>query len=66
METLAGVALVGSAATRAYVTTETGIVTLLIIALVAGYLLVRKGADFDKARPEVQHPTMRPTVDVMR
>jgi uncharacterized protein len=66
METLAGVAIVGSAATMAYVTTETGIVTLLIIALVAGYLLVRKGADFDKARPEVQHPTMRPTVDVMR
>jgi membrane protease YdiL (CAAX protease family) len=66
METLAGVAIVSSAATMAYVTTETGIVTMLIIALVAGYLLVRKGADFDKARPEVQHPTMRPTVDVMR
>jgi uncharacterized protein len=66
MESLAGVAIVGSAATLAYVTTETGVVTLLIMVLVAGYLLVRKGADFDKALPKAQHPTMRPTVDVTR
>jgi uncharacterized protein len=63
MESLAGVAILGSAATMAYVTTETGVVTLLIIGLVAGFLLVRRGADFDKARPRAQHPTMRPTVD---
>ena len=47
----------------AYVTTETGIVTMLIMVLVAGFLMVRKGADFDKARPRAQHPTTRPTVD---
>ena len=63
MESLAGVAIVSSAATMAYVTTETGVVTLLIMVLVAGFLLVRRGADFDKARPRAQHPTMRPTVD---
>ena len=63
METLAGVAIVGSAATMAYVTTETGVVTMLIIVLVAAFLLVRKGADFDKARPRAQHPTIRPTVE---
>ena len=64
MESLAGVAIVSSAATMAYVTTETGIVTMLIMVLVAGFLLVAKGADFDKARPRAQHPTTRPTVDV--
>jgi membrane protease YdiL (CAAX protease family) len=63
METFAGVAIVSSAATMAYVTTETGIVTMLIMVLVAGFLLVAKGADFDKARPRAPHPTTRPTVD---
>src|SRR5215212_6094637 len=66
MESLAGVAIVSSAATMAYVTTETGVVTLLIIVLVAGFLLVRRGADFDKALPRAQRPTMRPTVDATR
>ena len=64
MESLAGVAFVSSAATMAYVTTETGIVTMLIMVLVAGFLLVRKAADFDKARPRAQHPTTLPTIDV--
>ena len=66
MESLAGVAIVSSAATMAYVTTETGIVTMLIMVLVAGYLLARKGADFDKARPTAQRPTMEPRVDASR
>ena len=66
METLAGVAIVGSAATMAYVTTETGVVTMLIMVLVAAFLLVRKGADFDKAQPRPQHPTIRPTVETTR
>lgn len=51
MESLAGAAIVTSAATMAYVTTETGVVTMVIMALVAGYLLSRRAADFDKARP---------------
>ena len=62
MESLAGVAIVSSAATMAYVTTETGIVTMLIMVLVAGFLLVRKAADFDKARPTAQRPTTEPRV----
>jgi hypothetical protein len=39
---------------------------MLIVVLVAGFLLVRRGADFDKARPRVQHPRIRPTVDATR
>ena len=66
MESFAGVAIVSSAATMAYVTTETGVVTLLIMVLVAGFLLVRRGADFDKALPQDQRPTMRPSVDATR
>ena len=61
MESLARVAIVSSAATMAYVTTETGVVTLLIMVLVAAFLLVRKGADFDKARPRTQRPTYAAT-----
>ena len=53
MESLAGVAIVTSAATMAYVTTETGVATMVIMVLVAAFLLVRKAADFDKARPEL-------------
>ena len=66
MESLAGVAIVSSAATMAYVTTETGIVTMLIMVLVAGFLLVRKGADFEKARPTAQSPTMEPRPEASR
>jgi membrane protease YdiL (CAAX protease family) len=56
MESLAGVAIVTSAATMAYVTTETGVATMVIMGLVAGFLLLRKGADFDKAQPRAQRP----------
>jgi CAAX protease family protein len=66
MESLAGVAVVTSAAAMAYVTTETGIVTMVITVLVAAFLLVRKGADFDKARPRAERPTMEPRVEAGR
>ena len=66
MESLAGVAIVTSAATMAYVTTETGVATMVIMALVAALLLVRKGADFDKARPTAQRPTVEPRVEAGR
>jgi CAAX protease family protein len=63
MESLAGVAIVSSAATMAYVTTETGVATMIITVLVATCLLLRKGADFDKARPTAQRPTTEPRVE---
>jgi membrane protease YdiL (CAAX protease family) len=51
VETLGGAAIATSPATMAYVTTETGAATLVIVALVAGYLLVRRAGDFERARP---------------
>ena len=57
METTAGVAVVTSPATMAYVTTETGVVTMIIMVLVAGYLLTRRAADFAKAEPKSPLPT---------
>jgi membrane protease YdiL (CAAX protease family) len=57
METAAGVAVVTSPATMAYVTTETGAVTMIIMVLVAGYLLTRRAADFAKAEPKPPLPT---------
>jgi membrane protease YdiL (CAAX protease family) len=51
METVAGVAITTSPAMMAYVTTETGVVTMIIMVLVAGYLLTRRAADFAKAEP---------------
>jgi membrane protease YdiL (CAAX protease family) len=59
METVAGVAIATSPATMAYVTTETGVVTMIIMVLVAGYLLTRRAADFDKAEPRTALPTTR-------
>jgi hypothetical protein len=41
----------------AYVTTETGVVTMIIMVLVAAYLLTRRGADFAKAEPKYPLPT---------
>jgi hypothetical protein len=63
MESLAGVAIVSSAATMAYVTPETGVVTMAIMVLAAAFLLLRKGADFHKARPSAQRPTIEPRVE---
>ena len=57
MESVAGVAIVTSPATMAYVTTETGVVTMIIMVLVAGYLLTRRAADFAKAEPKSALPT---------
>ena len=52
METVAGVAVTTSPSMMAYVTTETGVVTMIIMVLVAGYLLTRRAADFAKAEPK--------------
>ena len=61
METVAGVAVTTSPATMAYVTTETGVATMIILVLVAGYLLTRRAADFAKAdRPPLPTTDPRP------
>jgi uncharacterized protein len=57
METVAGVAITTSPAMMAYVTTETGVATMIIMVLVAAYLLTRRAADFAKAEPESPRPT---------
>ena len=44
----------------AYVTTETGVVTMIIMVVVAGYLLTRRAADFAKAEPKSPRPTNEP------
>lgn len=59
METVAGAAIATSPAMMAYVTTETGVVTMIIVVLVAGYLLTRRAADFAKAEPTTPRPTTR-------
>ena len=46
MEGAAGVAVATSPAAMAYTTTETGVVTLLIVLVVAVYLLTLRAADF--------------------
>jgi uncharacterized protein len=56
MEGVAGVAIATSPAMMAYVTTETGVVTMIIMVLVAGYLLTRRTADFAKAEPRSPRP----------
>jgi uncharacterized protein len=60
METVAGVAVTTSPAMMAYVTTETGVVTMIIMVLVAAYLLTRRAADFAKAEPKSPRPTNQP------
>jgi uncharacterized protein len=46
-----GAAIATSPAAMAYATTETGIVTMLLVISLAGYLLIRRAADFDNLRP---------------
>ena len=58
-EGVAGAAIATSPAMVAYVTTETGAVTMIIMVLLAGYLLIRRAADFDKAEPKTPRPTSR-------
>jgi membrane protease YdiL (CAAX protease family) len=57
IEGVAGAAIATSPAMMAYVTTETGAVTMIIMVLLAGYLLIRRAADFDKAEPKTPRPT---------
>jgi membrane protease YdiL (CAAX protease family) len=57
MAGVVGLAVVTSPATMAYVTTETGVVTVIIMVLVAGYLLTRRAADFAKAEPKSPLPS---------
>jgi uncharacterized protein len=57
MEGVAGPAIATSPAMMAYVTTETGVVTMIIMVLLAGYLLTRRAADFAKAEPKSPRPT---------
>ena len=47
-----GLAIATSPANMAYVTTETGVATMIIMALVAAYLLTRR--DFAKAEPKTR------------
>ena len=56
MEGVAGAAIATSPAMMAYVTTETGVVTMIIMVLLAGYLLTRRAADFAKAEPKSPGP----------
>jgi uncharacterized protein len=51
IEGVGGAAIATSPATMAYVTTETGAATMIIMIVVAGYLLTRRAADFAKAEP---------------
>jgi len=51
IEGVAGVAI-ATAVMMAYVTTEPGVVTMIIMLLVAGYLLTNRAADFAKAGPK--------------
>jgi hypothetical protein len=57
LEGVAGVAIATSPAVMAHVTTQTGVVTMIIMVLVAGYLLTRRAADFDKAEPKSPRAT---------
>jgi uncharacterized membrane protein YjjP (DUF1212 family) len=59
MEGVAEVAIATSPAVMAHVNTETGVVTMIIMVLVAGYLLICRAADFDKAEP---NPCGRPPI----
>ena len=57
IEGVGGAAIATSPATMAYVTTETGATTMIIMIVVAGYLLTRRAADFAKAEPRDLPPT---------
>jgi membrane protease YdiL (CAAX protease family) len=61
MAAAAGLAIATSPAMMAYVTTETGVVTMIIMVLVAAYLLTRRAADFAKAEPKSPLPTNQPS-----
>ena len=46
-----GAVVATSPVAMAYVTTETGVVTMILMLLLGGWLLARRSADFDRLRP---------------
>jgi len=60
VETVGGAAIATSPVTMAYVTTETGLATMGIMVVVAGYLLTRRAPDFDRACPDAGVRRTRP------
>lgn len=60
VETVGGAAIATSPVTMAYVTTETGLATMGIMVVVAGYLLTRRAPDFDRACPDAPVQRTRP------
>jgi len=44
----------------AYVTTETGVVTMSLMLVLGGWLLARRPADFEKLRPARAHAPWQP------
>lgn len=46
LDAAAGIAIATSPAAMAYTTTETGVVTMLIVLVTAVFLLTRRAADF--------------------
>ena len=60
VETVGGAAIATSPVTMAYVTTETGLATMGIMVVVAGYLLTRRAPDFDRACPDADVRRTRP------
>jgi hypothetical protein len=63
---VAGAAIATSPAMMACVTTETGVVTMIIMVLLAGYLLTRRAADFARAEPKSPGPTTDQRTAVQR
>jgi len=60
VETVGGAAIATSPVTMAYVTTETGLATMGIMVVVAGYLLTHRAPDFDRACPDAGVRRTRP------
>lgn len=60
VEGFSGAAIATSPAAMAYVTTETGVVTMVLMLILAGYLLVRRAGDFEKLRPCAVTATAQP------
>jgi membrane protease YdiL (CAAX protease family) len=59
MEVAAGFAVATSPAAMAYTTTETGIVTMLVVLATAAYLLTRRAADFSRGTGDASTPSSR-------
>jgi hypothetical protein len=59
-------AAIATTAMMACLTTETGVVTMIIMVLLAGYLLTLRAADFAKAEPKSPGPTTDQRTAVQR